>query len=264
MNLIHSTNSRSLVTQLRKEINLFRDEFVPALYGILRTQGVPIGTWSYFELMSFADALLNQLDQKSIDARDAAQFNRIVDWPDLRLVIKNGIPLWKCDPPIELGGILDQLPSLWNRDSDRPMEITERDLPIIKNWLVNLPVDDCALHNALSTVVPLLVDWDLEFVSAVMVRETWSELVHRDQCLNAHAKYTKLRFTDGECFGNVLNNALLHVLEALAANHFELIRNYLRHPKILGNYTPLMADSLLAILNAKVQLVVSSQYDRSD
>jgi hypothetical protein len=56
-------------------------------------------------------------------------------------------------------------------------------------------------------------------------------------------------------FEHVANNALLHVLGALANNHFMLIRDYLDHPCLYGNYTHLMPHYLFAVLFQKVSVL---------
>ena len=51
---------------------------------------------------------------------------------------------------------------------------------------------------------------------------------------------------------HVVNNALVHVISALANNNFSEIRAYLDHPEFLGQSTSLVPRNLLAVLCAKV------------
>ena len=53
----------------------------------------------------------------------------------------------------------------------------------------------------------------------------------------------------------MLNNALLHVLGALANNHFMAIRDLLDHPNLIGSYTGLMPHYLFAVLFHKVKTI---------
>jgi hypothetical protein len=58
-------------------------------------------------------------------------------------------------------------------------------------------------------------------------------------------------------FRHVLNNALLHVMAALANNHFEVIFDLLDHPSLIGGYTRLMPHYLFAVLLEKVDVLRS-------
>jgi hypothetical protein len=53
---------------------------------------------------------------------------------------------------------------------------------------------------------------------------------------------------------HVLNSALLHILGAVANNHFEVIADLLDHPNLVGGYTPLMPHYLFAVLFEKVEV----------
>jgi len=53
-------------------------------------------------------------------------------------------------------------------------------------------------------------------------------------------------------FRHVLNNALLHVMGALANIHLGEICHLLDHPDLTGAYTPLMPHYLFAVLLLKV------------
>jgi hypothetical protein len=55
--------------------------------------------------------------------------------------------------------------------------------------------------------------------------------------------------------GKNLNNSLLHVLAALANNHFEMIADLLDHPSLVGGYTGLMPHYLFAVLFEKVTVL---------
>ena len=56
-------------------------------------------------------------------------------------------------------------------------------------------------------------------------------------------------------FRRVLNNALLHVIAALACNRFEAVLDLLDHPNLTGYYTSMIPHYLLAVLVEKVQVL---------
>ena len=60
---------------------------------------------------------------------------------------------------------------------------------------------------------------------------------------------------DGLWFGHILNNALLHVLGAIANNHFMVIEDFLDHPFLVGGYSHLMPSYVFAVLFEKVAIL---------
>ena len=67
---------------------------------------------------------------------------------------------------------------------------------------------------------------------------------------------------DGLWFGHILNNALLHVLGALANNNFMMIDDLLDHPFLVGGYSHLTPSYLFAVLFEKVAIFDS--FPKSD
>ena len=123
--------------------------------------------------------------------------------------------------------------------------------PEVRDWLLGLPVDETGLWNAICLVLPLLVDADLEFVLRALDTESWRGIVLGSPGLTPAERMRRLGVIDGH-FHRVLNNALLHVLGAMANNRFGDIPALMRHPNLIGGYTHLMPQYLLSVLLAKV------------
>lgn len=109
---------------------------------------------------------------------------------------------------------------------------------------------ECALWNALCMVLPWIADVDPAFAKLALDKENWRNLALTNHALTHEQRQERLRLIDGY-FGRVLNNALLHVLGALANNHFFEIRGYLNHPNVRGSYTYHMPYYLFTVLYEK-------------
>jgi hypothetical protein len=109
---------------------------------------------------------------------------------------------------------------------------------------------DCALWNALCFVLPWIADVDPRFAKLALDKETWRTLTVTNHALTDKQRYDRQRLIDWH-FGRILNNALLHVLAALANNHFLEIREYLNHPNLRGGYTYHMPYYLFTVLFEK-------------
>lgn len=113
-------------------------------------------------------------------------------------------------------------------------------------------VEVCMVGNALCLVLPWLADVDPAFAKLALDKETWRTLVATNHALAANERNERLRVIDGLAFGHILNNALLHVLGALANNHFFEIREHLHHPNLRGGYTYHFPYYLFTVLFEKV------------
>jgi hypothetical protein len=131
----------------------------------------------------------------------------------------------------------------------------ERRLPEARGWLMSLPVDESLLGNALSYVLTPISDLDPAFAELALDPETWRTIVQGDRTIDEATRSRRLQAIDGAWFPHVLNNALLHVLAALANNHFEAIADFLDHPCLVGHYTRLMPHYLFAVLLEKVEVL---------
>jgi hypothetical protein len=131
-------------------------------------------------------------------------------------------------------------------------------------WLMSLPVDSTELANALCMVLPLVADADPAIVKFALDTETWRNilLAGRDNTVEEQPK--RLKWIDGLGFAHWLNNSLLHVLGALANNHFMLIEDFLDQPFLIGGYTHLMPHYLFAVLFEKVAILQTLSTERPD
>jgi hypothetical protein len=115
-------------------------------------------------------------------------------------------------------GVLGQSPANVEDVRGLPLAKTER----VKRWLLGLPVNDDVLWNALCMVLPSVADHDPAFAKLILDPDTWKAVVRTDASLTNEEKAQRLELIRRGYFCHVLNNALLHVLGALANNHFDL------------------------------------------
>ena len=127
-------------------------------------------------------------------------------------------------------------------------------LPEVQSWLMSLPLDSPELCNALCYILPFIADVDPRFAKLALDADTWRTLTLNDPNTTANERETRLRMIDG-CFAHILNNALLHVLGALANNHFPLIADYLNHPRLRGGYCHLKPRYLFTVLFEKIAML---------
>ncbi len=137
-------------------------------------------------------------------------------------------------------------------------------LPEVRRWLMSLPVDSPELANALCMALPLLADTDPSFAKLALDPNTWRSLVLADRDISEEQRTKRLKMVDGLWFGHILNNALLHVLGALANNHFMTIEEFLDHPFLVGGYSHLMPSYLLAVLIEKVAILRQLSEERPE
>jgi hypothetical protein len=104
----------------------------------------------------------------------------------------------------------------------------------VRRWLMRLAVDSPELWNSLCSVLPLIADADPSFAKLALDPETWSNLVLNDRGISEEQRAKRQQMIDGQWFGHVLNNALLHVLGALANNYFMMIEDLLQHTNLSG------------------------------
>jgi hypothetical protein len=113
-----------------------------------------------------------------------------------------------------------------------------------QRWLMNLPFDP-HLWNCLCAVLPVNTDADPAFAKLALDSDTWHQIIESNAALSTTER-TKQLSAFHSYFPHVLNNALLHVLGALASNRFFEIGEYLEHPCLYGGYTHLMPHYLFA------------------
>jgi hypothetical protein len=253
------------IAKTQAELVTFRDEYLPVLlsrelpdsmpystvdFDLARPHTMenlhPISAWrDAVAKLSYALPLPN--DATVLNAKDFKEFMFCEGTPAYSLL--NNDIRWKI-------GLFCSMDTVFLRAYVPPClekkgDLNENDfwaaLPEIKAWLLSLDAKNTALMNALCMVLPFIADVDPPFARKALDLDTWQDV--------------------NGFFRHVVNNALLHVLGALANNHFTLIRDYLEHPCLYGGYTWLMPHYLFAVLFQKVSILrqlTSDQTRRPD
>ncbi len=134
----------------------------------------------------------------------------------------------------------------------------QRRLPEVKRWFLALPVDGSVLFNALSYVLTPVADLDPTFVKLALDPDTWRSIVRTEQTLDEPARVAAAPGNrPADTSRTRSTTALLHVLAALANNHFGVIADFLDHPCLSGAYTGLIPHYLFAVLLEKVKTLRS-------
>jgi hypothetical protein len=253
------------VAKVQAELVTFRDEYLPVFLRLppydtphsVRAQEIEDSN----RLLSWNQAVTGLSDALPLPGTHSATLNAD-DFKDLMLQeatpafsISNGSIRWRIGlfSSMELAHGYCRPPYLerMNITEDQEREFLAK-LPQIKTWLLALSVKDCVLFNALSMIVPFIAAVDPPFVKLVLDFDTWRSLVKADATVSEYQRQERLDVIGHGYFRHVVNNALLHVLGALANNHFIAIADYLDHPCLHGGYTHLMPHYLFAVLFQKV------------
>jgi hypothetical protein len=133
-----------------------------------------------------------------------------------------------------------------------PWRQLQQELRRVQVWFLHLSAEDSFLWNALCWLLPPLAQLDPGFARTALDREGWQVRVLNNPNLDEEQRSRQLHRIGSAIFGHVLNNALLHVLAALANNHWGEIEHHLDHPNLVGSYTGLMPTYLFAVLFQKV------------
>jgi hypothetical protein len=158
----------------------------------------------------------------------------------------------------------------WRGCSGQPMEGPEAlaeflaDVPTVRQWLMSLPVDSTELANSLCAVLPLVADADPAFTKLALDQDTWRSIVLADRDISEEERAKRLKVVEGPWFAHILNNAILHVLGALANNHFRLIEDFLEHPYLNGGYSHLFGHYVFASLFEKVVILRQLAQERQE
>lgn|GEM_PF-4957495 len=253
-------DSDALVAALRKELVTFKMELVPAfvsktpITSIRREPALSIADWQ-----SAADNLLKALQDDAMRS-DRTDLSVIDSHRLMRLMTRNGQAWWGAESPLPFEIVSKYCPVLSLLDSERILTDHEHVgllVPEIKSWMVGLPIRSLVLHNSLSLVLPLLVDHDLEFVLNATTSVFWRDQLRIGSSLSRRAQNRVQLFLNGPIFSHVLNNALLHVISAMANNQFVLIRRLVDHPNLQGNYTGLMLSKIFETLQSKYTTIAN-------
>ena len=147
------------------------------------------------------------------------------------------------------------------RNLPAPIENLPASLPELGRWLLcQLP--GCELMNNLCYALPFLADANPSFAKLALDPETWRKIALADHDEDERAE--RLEYVEGSWWSHGLNNALLHVLGALANNHFEAIKSFLDHPYLVARYTHLMPHYLFAVLFGKVAILRQLAQERPE
>ncbi len=270
---------RNDIAKVQSELIAFRDEFLPEFLGLPLLESLPdympnhlraqvvetshrLSSWQKaVDKLSEALPFANHSELRAEDFNDfmfqeaTPAFSRSTD----------GIR-WKIGLFVSLDWIRGWCwPTFLDRKDDAEAE--EQDflaaLPRIKPWLMSLAVDDSVLLNGLCMILPLIADFDPPFVKLALDPETWRSLVMSNADVPEEQRQMWLEAIDHGHFRHAVNNALLHVVGALANNNFMLIRDYLEHPCLHGGYTGLMPHYLFALLFQKVSILRQLASDSS-
>jgi hypothetical protein len=256
------------IAKVQAELMMFRDECLPVFLGphpdetphSIRALEIEksnqILPW-YQAVTKLSEAL--PLPGTQIAALKAEDFKDFMfQGATPAFSISHGSIRWRiglyASAEISLGLCRPPCMDLRDNDEDRMREFLAK-LPQIKSWLMTLPVTDCMLSNAMCMVLPFLADVDPLFVGLALDPDTWRSIVISHPTASEDERQRRLGAIQHGYLRHGMNNALLHVLGSLANNHFMLVRDYLGHPCLYGNYTHLMPHYLFAVLFGKVSIL---------
>lgn len=249
------------VTRLRRELISFRDEILPAILDPGSPPNPhddhvrPLHAWR-----GAADRLLDALPPPGTGAgrtpphrRDFEEF--LFQPAESSHLVRDGQVAWRIELFVGWGWAAEDVLSLIPNRSRHALDFLDDlrlNLPEIRRRIMALPVDEGELWNLLCIALVPIADLDPAFAKLALDGETWRTIVKGDREIDQETRVRRLQAVDGY-FRHVLNNALLHVMGALACNHFEVIPDLLDHPDLIGSYTSLMPHYLFAVLFEKAK-----------
>ena len=124
-----------------------------------------------------------------------------------------------------------------------------------RGWLLGLSPGDNRLLDVLTWLMPPLASVDPAAVREFLNPEGWRSRIEADPSLTPPERAARTEFLGGYYFRYRINNLLLHVLGALASDHFSEIARYLGHPCLVGSYTHLMPHYVTSVLFQKVLIL---------
>jgi len=249
------------VARVHRELVLFRDELLPAIIDWDTTNNLrdeharPLRDWR-----AVADRLLDALpglatgELRSSPVR--GDFEEFLFQPaESSHLVRNGRVAWRIELFIGWEWAAEDVLSLIPNRSRHALVVLHDlrlNLPEVRRRIMALPVDESYLWNLLCISLVPIADLDPAFAKLALEGETWRTIVLGDREIDEETRGRRLKAVDGY-FRHVLNNALLHVMGALACNHFEVIPDLLDHPDLIGSYTSLMPHYLFAVLFEKAK-----------
>jgi len=280
-------NLTSEVARVHWELTALRDQLLPALLGpceaYLEDRAQDPARWPSVEQIEKSVRTLRHWQLAVNRLLDALPLTKLgaaepePDWSEYKEflwhpasasshLVREGRIVWRIELFITwddgLEYMLDKSGAASTREAQEPgpecsFDELQRRLPEVKRWFLALPVDGSVLFNALSFVLAPVSDLDPAFAKLALDLETWRSIVRTDQTLDEATRSERLRAIDSGHLPHAINNALLHVLAALANNHFGVIADFLDHPCLSGAYTGLIPHYLFAVLLEKVKTLRS-------
>jgi hypothetical protein len=168
-------------------------------------------------------------------------------------VIEKGVLHWRLSIFASVRweeGVYGYLPVEYRPESVGSVEQSRR---AVRRWFERADVADMWFWNALCLVLPATVDDDPEFAISMLQPVTYRDRILSKEELTPAQWQVELAKLEALSFCHVLNNAFLHVVAALANNHFMKIDHCLQVSEISGRYTDLLPHYLFAILFAKIK-----------
>ena len=275
------------VARVHWELTALRDQLLPALLGpceaYLEDRAQDPSRWPPVEQIEKSVRTLRHWQlavNRLLDALPLARLGAAdpePDWSEYEEfrwqsvsasshLVREGRVVWRIELFIDwafgLEYMLDKSGAASTREAQEPgpecsFDELQRRLPEVKRWFLALPVDGSVLFNALSFVLAPVSDLDPAFAKLALDLDTWRSIVRTDQTLDEATRSRRLRAIDSGHLPHAINNALLHVLAALANNHFGVIADFLDHPCLSGAYTGLLPHYLFAVLVEKVKTLRS-------
>jgi len=255
------------IARLQEELMFFRTECLPAFLKLVpegdrfpdqvrKPSANQISQWQSAtgRLTEMLPIGLSENEPTLLRSEEYAQFMREQGEPSY--TYRNERIIWNISLFPVLGMARHWCPDVlqvWPESVEEVRAALVANIDRVKRWLLSQPVADSGLHNSLCMVLPSLADVDPLFAALALDPETWKSVARTDPELTNQEKAERLKLIEVGVFPHVLNNALLHVLGALANNHFMTIRDFLDHPHLNGHYTGLMPHYLFAVLFSKVK-----------
>lgn len=133
-----------------------------------------------------------------------------------------------------------------------------------QDWFLGAGPDVCFVANEMCLMLPICVEFAMDFVRRAFDLEGRLERIRSDVSLDDGERTQRLKEWSGPFPMHGFNNALLHVIASLANNHFDQIESFLNHPARIGGYTGLMPHYLVAVLHQKVRILDELSREESE
>ena len=241
-------NLTSEVARVHWELTALRDQLLPALLGpcvaYLEDRAQDPARWPSVEQIEKSVRTLRHWQlavNRLLDALPLARLGAAdpePDWSEYEEflwqsvsasshLVREGRVVWRIELFIGwdfgLEYMLNMSGAASTREAQEPgpecsFDELQRRLPEVKRWFLALPADGSVLFNALSFVLAPVSDLDPAFAKLALDLDTWRSIVRTDQTLDEAIKSQRLGAIDCGDLPHAINNALLHVLAALANN----------------------------------------------